>query len=324
MRGGDVSWPVAPLRVGISGCLLGHEVRYDGGHKRDPFLTDTLGRFVEWVPFCPEVELGLGIPREPIRLEGNPAAPRLVATRSGADLTAAMTRLARARAEHLARLDLVGYVLKKDSPSCGMDRVRVHGASGRPARRGTGLFARALMERLPLLPVEEEGRLNDPGLRENFIERLFAHARWKGALAAGMTRGRLVAFHTAHELLLLAHDPAAYRRLGPLVANAKRRPLAAVVADYGAGFMRALRARATPGRHANVLEHMLGHFSDRLTPGEREELVGAIEDHRRRIVPLVVPLTLVKHHVRRLAIESLAGQTYLDPHPKELMLRNHV
>src|SRR2546428_1498195 len=209
MRRGSSFLPMAPLRLGISACLLGHEVRYDGGHKRDPFLAETLGRFVEWVPVCPEVELGLGIPREPIRLEGDPAAPRLVAAKSRRDLTRAMFRLARARAEQLAGLDLVGYVLKTDSPSCGMARVRVHRGGGRPLRRGTGLFARALMERLPLLPVEEEGRLRDPALRESFIERVFAYARWKGTVAAGMTRRRLAPLHAAHERPLPAHHPRA-------------------------------------------------------------------------------------------------------------------
>jgi uncharacterized protein YbgA (DUF1722 family)/uncharacterized protein YbbK (DUF523 family) len=312
-----------PLRLGISTCLLGHEVRYDGGHKRDPFLTDTLGQWVEWVAVCPEVEIGLGIPRESIRLEGTVSDPRLVAPKSGTDHTDAMTRFARARVEQLAALDLVGYVLKKDSPSCGMERVRVHGRRA-VARNGVGMFARALMTRLPLLPVEEEGRLHDPGLRENFIERVFAYARWKEACAAGMTRARLVAFHTAHKLLLMAHDPEAYRRLGRMVARTRERPLGALVADYGAGFMDALRTLATPGRHANVLEHMLGYVSDDLASPERQELVELIRDHRRGLVPLVVPLTLVKHHVNRLGVEYLAGQVYLDPHPKELMLRNHV
>src|SRR5438876_5007284 len=192
MRRADSHPAMAPLRLGISACLLGQAVRYDGGHKRDPFLAETLGRFVEWVPVCPEVELGLGVPREPIRLEGDAAAPRLVAAKSRRDLTRAMTRLARARAAELARLDLVGYVFKKDSPSWGMERVRVHGA-GRPRRRGTGLFARALMERLPLLPDEGEGRLGHPALRASFVERVFAHARWKGPLAAGLTRAGLAA-----------------------------------------------------------------------------------------------------------------------------------
>jgi uncharacterized protein YbgA (DUF1722 family)/uncharacterized protein YbbK (DUF523 family) len=311
-------------RLGISACLLGQAVRYDGGHKRDPFLTETLGPLVEWVPVCPEVELGLGIPRETIRLEGDPRAPRLVAPKSGTDHTLAMTRLARRRTAELAALDLSGYVLKKDSPSCGLERVRVFPAAGSPVRRGTGLFARALAARLPLLPLEEEGRLHDPGLRESFIERVFAYQRWQRFLADRPTRGRLVEFHTAHKLLLLAHDPAAYRRLGRRVATAKARPLRDVIAAYGRDFMAALAARATPGRHANVLEHMLGYFSAALRPGERREITDVIADYRRGLVPLVVPLTLIKHHARRLDVAYLAGQVYLEPHPKELMLRNHV
>jgi uncharacterized protein YbgA (DUF1722 family)/uncharacterized protein YbbK (DUF523 family) len=312
------------LRLGISACLLGREVRHDGGHKRDPFLVETLGAFVEWVPVCPELELGLGVPREPIRLEGSPRAPRLVAPKSGTDHTEAMARFARARVADLARLDLSGYVLKKDSPSCGMERVRVWGRSAVPARTGIGAFARVLLEALPLLPVEEEGRLHDPRLRDNFVERVFAYGRWTSFLADRPRRGDLVRFHTAQKLLLLAHEPAAYQRLGRLVARAKERPLAEVLADYGRGLMQALRVLATPKRHANVLEHMLGYFSEHLEPAERQEIVELIADHRRGLVPLVVPLTLVKHHVRRFDVTYLAGQAYLDPHPKELMLRNHV
>lgn len=313
-----------PLRVGISACLLGHEVRWDGGHKRDPFLTDTLGRWVEWVPVCPEVELGLGIPRETIRLEGTADAPRLVAPKSGRDLTVAMRRVARARAGALAGQDLVGFVLKKDSPSCGMERVRVHGPAGPPRRDGVGLFARALMDALPLLPVEEEGRLHDPRLRENFVERLFAYNRFRALASDRPTRAALVSFHTAHKLQLLAHQPAAYTALGRLVAHVTSRPLASAVADYGRTFMAALGVLATPRRQVNVLEHMLGYFSKDLTAAERRELLDLIGDYRSGWVPLVVPLTLVRHHVRRLGVTYLAGQTYLDPHPRELMLRNHV
>src|SRR5207244_9302051 len=181
MRRGDSHPAMAPLRLGISACLLGHEVRYDGGHKRDPFLAETLGRFVEWGPVCPEVEVGLGVPREPIRLEGDPARPRLIAPGSSRDLTETMARFAHRRVAELARLELSGYVLKKDSPSCGKARVPVHGPKGLRSRRGTGLFAGALMERFPLLPVEEEGRLQDPVHRENFLERVFAYARWRHA-----------------------------------------------------------------------------------------------------------------------------------------------
>jgi uncharacterized protein YbgA (DUF1722 family)/uncharacterized protein YbbK (DUF523 family) len=287
--------------VGVSSCLLGREVRWDGGHKRDAYLTDVLGPYVEWVPVCPELELGLGVPREPIRLEGDARAPRLVAPTSG-----------------------TGYVLKKDSPSCGMERVRVHGRAGTPSRDGVGLFARVLMDAMPLLPVEEEGRLRDPARRENFLERVFAYARWKAFRADRPTRAGLVRFHTVHKLLLQAHAPGAVAPLGRVVAGAKARPLGAVLDAYGRGFMAALRVPATPGRHANVLEHMLGWVSKALDAAEREEMLSLIADHRRRLVPLLVPLTLMKHHVRRLGIAWLAEQVYLDPHPKELMLRSHA
>ena len=309
-------------RVGISACLLGRTVRFDGGHKRDAYLADTLGRWVEWVPVCPEVELGLGTPRETMRLEGSAAAPRLVAPQSGADHTEPMLRFARARVADLARLGLVGFVLKEGSPSCGMERVRVFGEKAIPERSGTGLFARVLMEHLPILPIEEEGRLHDPALRESFIERLFAYARWRRFLAGRPTRATLVAFHTAHELSLRAHDPAAYQRLGRLVARAKARPLAAVLTHYGEAFMRALGVRATVGSHARVLEDVLRCFSARLSPGERREMLGLIREYRRGLVPLAAPLTRVRHHVRRLGVESLQGQEYLDPDPRELVLRH--
>jgi uncharacterized protein YbgA (DUF1722 family)/uncharacterized protein YbbK (DUF523 family) len=317
--------PRAKLRLGVSACLLGRKVRYDGQHKRDPFLVDVLGEFVEWVPVCPEQELGLGVPREPIRLVGAPDARRLVGERSGADHTEAMRRLAEDRVRELATLDLDGYVTKKDSPSCGMERVRVHSGRGGPPRRdGVGAFAAVLRARLPLLPVEEEGRLQDPALRESFVERIFAYARWKAAVARGLRRGDLVAFHTAHKLALMAHSPAAYRTLGAAVGTVARGPMTRTVEAYGRGFMEALRLPATRGRHANVLQHMLGYFRDVLPPADRTELAGLVADYARGLVPLVVPLTLFRHHVRRHGIAYLAGQTYLDPDPKELLLRNHA
>ena len=315
----------AKLRVGVSACLLGQKVRYDGQHKRDPFLVDVLGEFVAWVPVCPELEVGMGVPREPIRLVGAATAPRLVAERSGADHTAAMRRYAEARVEELSRLDLSGFVTKKDSPSCGLMRVRVYPEKGgAPRRDGVGAFARVLVERQPLLPVEEEGRLNDPALRESFIERIFAYARWKEAVAAGMRRGDLVAFHTAHKLALLAHSPAAYRRLGALVAGMAKGAVAPILEEYGREFMEALRVPATRGRHVNVLQHMLGYFRETLPRDDRKELEEVVRDYERGLVPLVVPQTLLRHHVRRQGVEYLAGQSYLDPDPKELMLRNRV
>ena len=314
---------LSEIRVGVSKCLLGQHVRYDGGHKKDSFVTGLLARFVAFVPVCPEVEVGMGTPRESVRLVRLRDGVRMVGHRSGTDHTDAMRRWAEGRARQLEGEDLCGYVLKKDSPSCGMERVRVYATS--PATRtGRGLFAEALMERMPLLPVEEEGRLNDPRLRENFIERVFAYRRLKDLLGSRWTLGDLVRFHTAEKLLVLAHDPAAYRVLGRLVAAAKGQPRTEVARGYGQEFMRGLSKLATRGTHANVLQHMAGYFKQLLPLEEKRELHETIADFRRGLVPLVVPFTLLAHHVRRHAVAWLQEQTYLQPHPKELMLRNHV
>jgi len=313
-------------RIGISSCLLGQKVRFDGGHKRDAFLVETYGQFVDWVPVCPEVELGLGTPRDSLRLLRRDDLVRMVNKKTGEDIAGAMRAWSAKRVESLAKQDLSGYVLKKDSPSCGMERVKVYGAEpgSMPAKSGRGLFAEALMARFPDLPVEEEGRLSDPRLRDNFVERVFAYQRLKAFFAGRWTVGGLVAFHTAHKLTLLAHAPEAYSTLGRLVAGAKGLDRADVQARYREGFMRGLAAMATARKHANVLLHMAGYFRKSLDDDSRQELLGAIEDYRRGLVPLIVPITLVRHHVRRVGEPYLAGQVYLDPHPKELMLRNHV
>jgi uncharacterized protein YbgA (DUF1722 family)/uncharacterized protein YbbK (DUF523 family) len=312
------------VRIGVSSCLLGQKVRFDGGHKRDAFLVETFGRHVEWVAVCPEVGIGMGTPREAIRLVREGEGVRLLGTKSGTDHSDPMRRWSRQKVEELARANLDGYILKKDSPSCGMERVKVYDPNGAPARTGRGLFAEALLERLPLLPVEEEGRLSDPRLRENFIERVFAHRRLRDLFSARWTVGALMRFHTAHKLTLLAHSPAAYSALGRLVAGASSKPRAEVRTEYEAAFMGALGTMATPRRHVNVLQHMAGYFRDVLDEASRQELAGAIADYQAGIVPLIVPVTLFRHHVRRCGIEYLAGQIYLEPHPKELMLRNHV
>lgn len=312
------------IRIGISSCLLGREVRFDGGHKRDPFLTDTFGRFVEWVPVCPEVEAGFGTPREAMRLVNDDGLLRLVTVKTGKDLTEVMSRYAGRRADLLAREQLSGYVLKKDSPSCGMERVKVYNAHKVPARSGQGLFASALRARYPLLPVEEEGRLSDPRIRDNFVERVFAYRRLLDLFEGRWTTGGLVRFHTAHKLTLMAHSVKAYQTLGQLVARAKSLPRPEVEAQYSEGFMTALQTIATPRRHTNVLQHMAGYFKTVLDPASKAELMATIEDYRLALVPLIVPITLIRHYVRHHNIAYLAGQVYLDPHPKELMLRNHV
>ncbi len=312
------------VRIGISSCLLGEEVRFDGGHKRDRFLTDTFGPFVEWVPVCPEVEAGFGTPRESMRLVNRDGQIHLLTVKTGVDLTAPMDRVARRRVAELEHAGLCGYVLKKDSPSCGLLRVKIYDGPGPPARSGQGRFAAALCARMPFLPVEEEGRLSDPRLRENFVERVFAYRRLQEHFAGRWTVGTLVRFHTAQKLTLMAHSVKAYEHLGRLVARAKSLPRDEVETHYVEGFMTALAIVATARRHVNVLQHMAGYFKTQLDEADRTELQAVIEDYRRGFVPLVVPITLVRHHVRRCDVTYLAGQSYLSPPPAELMLRNHV
>ncbi len=323
-RAAESAKATTPIRVGISACLLGQEVRFDGGHKRDRYITDTLGQFFEWVPVCPEVEMGLGTPRETLRLVGEPEDPRLVFFKTGGDITDGMQAWARSRLETLAKVDLSGYILKSDSPSCGMERVRVYRSSGIPSKDGAGIFARTLMDRFPLLPVEEEGRLHDLPLRENFVERIFCYRRWRDLLASGFTRGKLVAFHTAHKLLMLAHSPKHYTELGRLVANAKGLPLRDLEIRYGESFMVGLKVKATAKKHTNVMHHILGYLKRDLDAEDKTELLAVIRDYHRGLVPLVVPLTLFKHHLARTPVPYVQDQVYLSPHPKELMLRNHV
>jgi uncharacterized protein YbgA (DUF1722 family)/uncharacterized protein YbbK (DUF523 family) len=315
---------LGPIRVGVSACLLGEEVRFDGGHKRDDFLTRVLGPFVEWVPVCPEVDIGLGVPRDTLRLVGEESAPRLVIQRTGEDLTERMQRYAAGKIRELEALHLDGYVLKRASPSCGLFRVRVYLPNGMPSGAGRGIFAEELATRLPMLPIEEEGRLTDPSLRENFIERVFAAARWRTFVARQPRARDLVAFHAAEKFAILAHSPARYPELGRLVATAGRTLTRDKLAQYGTLLMQARASRATRARHTNVLQHLAGFFKRQLGAGERAELAGLIEDYRAGLLPLVVPITLIRHHVRRLEVTYLAEQTYLNPHPKELMLRNHV
>lgn len=314
------------VRIGISACLLGQEVRYNGGHKRDSFLTDVFGRYVEWVPVCPEVEIGLGVPRPPIRLTWAAGGEvRLVMPDTGEDLTERMTAYAERRVDDLAGLGLAGYVFKKDSPSCGMERVKVWPGDGPPSKEGRGLFAEVLMRRLPHLPIEEEGRLNDPSLRDSFISRVYVYDRWLEAEHAGWRPASLMRFHERHKLLLMARNQAGMRRLGRLLGDStpKDDPRA-LAAAYLDGMTAVLRRAPTRRGHTNVLQHLAGYVSDGIDRGDRAELAESIDRYRRGLVPLIVPLTLLRHHVRRLGVEYLCNQVYLEPHPHELMLLNHV
>ncbi len=312
------------MRIGISTCILGENVRFDGGHKRDRFVTDTLGQFLEFVPVCPEVECGLGIPRESMRLVGDPESPRLMTNRTKIDHTERMITWAQKRVRELEKEDLCGFIFKSRSPSSGMERVRVYNEKGIPAKTGVGMFARIFMEHFPLLPVEEDGRLHDIRLRENFIERIFALKRWRDLLGEKKSRGRLVAFHTQHKLLILSHSQKHSRILGKLVAAAKSISPKQLYPQYQALFLEALKLKTTVKKNINVLQHMMGYFKKQLSADEKQELLETFDQYREGYIPLIVPLTLISHYVRKYDQPYLKQQVYLNPHPVELKLRNHA
>jgi uncharacterized protein YbgA (DUF1722 family)/uncharacterized protein YbbK (DUF523 family) len=312
------------IRLGISACLLGEKVRFDGGHKLDRFITETLGKFVEFVQVCPEVECGLGIPREAMHLAAAPDGPRLVTVRTQADHTERMLAYARKRVVELEQENLCGFIFKSDSPSSGMERVKIYSGKGMAAKTGVGLFAQEFMQHFPLLPVEEEGRLHDPGLRENFLERLFSLKRWRDTLALGPKPGHLVDFHTRHKLLIMSHSPKHYTLLGKLVAQIKGIPLPKLYEQYQTQLMEALKIKTTIKKNVNVLLHVMGYFKKNLSPAEKEELLEVIDEFHKGYIPLIVPVTLLNHYVRKYEQSYLKDQYYLHPHPIELKLRNHV
>ena len=293
--------------------MLGQEVRFDGGHKRDPVLSDLLSQHIDWVPVCPEVEVGMGTPREPVNLFVVGAGVRMIAADTGRDYTGAMMEWARGRVRELAGLALCGYVLKKNSPSCGLDAVKVHFPSGTSERTGRGLFARVLLEEMPWLPAEEEDTLANPDVLDSFLERAVALRRLHDLSARGLTARTLIQFHSAHKMSLLARSRVAYESLGRLVAAAGNQDASHLHETYRRQFMDAMRNAPTRGRHADVLSHMAGHFKDRLDRNAAGQLSSAIESYRRGEIARAVPLSLVRSHAERLGIEYVAGQTYLEP-----------
>jgi len=312
------------LRLGIARCLLGDEVRYDGTHKLDRYLRDTLGAFVDFVPVCPEVECGMPVPREPMRLVGDPAAPVFVGRNSGADWTLRLAGWSRERLAALAHRGLCGYVFQYGSPACGLSRVKVYEGDGPPRMAGTGAWARLFMNAFPLLPCEDDGRLRDPAIRENFITRVFTLHRWRTAMASGPTPGKLVEFHSRHKLMVMAHSVEGYRALGKLVARAGSEDFTALCDRYLAELMACLALKSTPSKNTNVLQHAMGYFKKDIASGEKAELGTVIEQYRTGLLPLIVPVTLVNHYVGKYGKDYLAAQHYLRPYPAELMLRNHV
>ena len=312
------------ISLGISTCLLGEKVRYDGGHALDRFLKETLGAYVRYVPVCPEAECGFGIPREAMRLTGDPEHPRLITNRTGIDHTDRMAAWAGARVAKLENDDLCGFIFKSNSPSSGMERVKVYDEKGVPRKIGVGIFARIFMEHFPLLPVEEDGRLHDPILRENFIDRIFTYKRYRESIDRTNRRGALVDFHTRHKLLLMAHSPKHLKQIGPLVAHAKELSTQELVGRYEQFLLEAMALKSSPAKHVNVLHHMMGYFRKNLSADEKRELVDLIDQYRSELIPLIVPVTLINHYVRKYDEPYLKKQVYLNPHPLELQLRNHA
>ncbi len=312
------------IKIGISACLMGEPVRWNGGHARDRYLTDILGQYVEYVPVCPEVECGMGVPRETLRLVGDPDNPNLVTSKTNVDHTRRMTEWARKRVKELEKENLCGFVFKKNSPSSGLYKVPVRNFKGMPQKKGQGIFARIFTEHFPLVPVEEDGRLHDAKLRETFIEQIFTLMRWREMLSKKKRLGHLIDFHTRHKLLIMSHSTTHLKMMGKLVAESKNFPAEDVFVQYESLLIGALRLKSTLKKNINVMQHIMGYFKKRLSSDEKQELLEIIEQYRLEFVPLIVPVTLLNHYVRKYKQPYLAQQFYLNPHPISLKLRNHA
>jgi uncharacterized protein YbgA (DUF1722 family)/uncharacterized protein YbbK (DUF523 family) len=312
------------IKIGISACLVGEKVRYDGGHKLDRYITDTLGLFFEWVPVCPEVEYGLPVPRETMHLTGDPAAPRIVTVRTGTDHTDGMKKWAGDKLRQLEKEDLCGFIFRSKSPSSGISGVKVYSSAGMPGKRRAGIFGGAFMSYFPLVPVIDDGRLHNPNLRENFMEQVSVYQRWKGFLKNKPGISKLIAFHTNLKLLILSHSPKHYAALGRLVAQARRYQPDVLYSEYIRILMEGLRLLATIKKNTNVLLHIAGYFKRQLPSEDKKELLEVVGQYHKGYVPLIVPVVLINHYVRKFDEPYLKNQFYLNPHPIELMLRNHV
>lgn len=314
---------MSKIQIGISSCLLGQEVRHDGGHKRNAYVLKTLSTYFDFRPLCPELAIGMGVPRPTIRLAKQGEEIRLVGSKDPElDVTDDMNQFSRQATSNMD--DLSGYILKKDSPSCGMERVRIYNEKGIPEKNGSGLFAARLMEAYPSMPIEEEGRLMDPVLRENFLERVFIYYRWQKLTAEGLSVKGLMEFHACHKFNLLAHNESIYRELGPLVAQANSENLETIAEQYLDMLMRGLKKPATRKRHTNVLMHVMGFIKNEITSDDKQELLDILDKYRHGQVPLIVPITLLRHHLRRAPHPYIERQFYMSPYPEELMLRNSL
>lgn len=312
------------IKIGISSCLLGNNVRYDGGHTHDRYITDTLGRYFDYVPVCPEVEYGLGIPREAMRLISTPRGIRLVTIRSGIDHTEGMHEWVKKKLNSLEAENLCGFIFKSKSPSSGIYDVKIYSTTGAPSRKGAGIFGGAFLHHFPLIPVIDDGRLHDPTLRENFIERVFVYKRWQEFKNTLKTTKDIIDFHTDHKLLIMSHSPKHLSLLGNIVARFSVEKKKKVLDEYITTLTEALKLISTVKKNTNVLYHMAGYFKKKISEEDRRELIEVIEQYHKGLIPLIVPIVMIKHYVRKFDEPYLKRQIYLNPHPLELMLRNHV
>ena len=312
------------IKIGVSSCLLGNEVRYNGQHQLDHFVKDTLGKWCDFVPVCPEVECGLPIPRESMRLVGEIENPRLITSRTGIDHTQRMQNWIEKEMQFLQKEDLVAFIFKTKSPSSGMRKVKIYNEAGRTiSYAGIGMFARAFMEKFPDIPIEDEGRLCDSGLRENFIETIFVLQRWREAVNTRQVK-ELIKFHSRHKYTLMAHSSEKLKLLGKLMAQSGNRDFDDLVSDYRTILLQLLKLKKTRKKNYNVLLHLQGYFKTELTSGEKAELLAEAENYHKEICPLIVPLTLIKHYTMKYDEKYLREQYYLNPHPIELKLLNHI
>ena len=313
------------IKIGVSSCLIGEKVRWNGDHKQNHFVREILANYFEYVSVCPEMEVGMGVPRETVALYGNLEKSRMISKKTQTDWTRPMNNYIKDRLKSLTQDDLCGYIFKSKSPSCGLGRIPVYSEFGsNKVRHGSGMFAQAFTKAFPIVPTEDEGRLNDPRIRENFIVKVFSFYRLQALFKQNFSLGALVKFHTQQKFLLLAHSRKHYDTLGQLVAKSKSMGIEILKVKYGEVFMEALTFKATPKKNTDVLLHMMGFLKKILSKEEKKDIVSVIEDYRKQLLPLIVPITLIRHHVSKHKIEYLIGQAYLNPHPKELMLRNHV
>ncbi|ASP47525.1 YbgA family protein [Cognaticolwellia beringensis] len=310
------------ISIGISSCLLGHKVRFDSGHKNNSYINNTLSEYFDFIPFCPEVEIGLGIPRETIRLVLLDDKVHCVGSKNP-DLDVTDRLKDCAEEQKTWQQNLSGYILKKDSPSCGMERVRLY-KGDMPDRIGVGIYAQKLMENYPNLPVEEEGRLGDAILRENFIQRVFIYARWQKLAVEGLSLQTLNRFHAQHKYIFMSHNQAMAKELGHWLAQAHAEEPSEVLPQYLTKMMTLLKLRASRKGHVNTLHHLQGYLKNFISADDKTELVDIIDQYRNGLLPLIVPITLLRHHFRRFPNDYITDSYYMKPHPKELMLLNSL